>query len=240
MHGSLTTYSQAAERLGTRDRRKIGNNTYLERRDAETIAVKLHATDVVTFHANGTATLDSGGYLTVTTKDRLNSYAPCPRIFSHRGRWFVGKKDGDRSLPYFDGITFTDYGECVNPQDAPDTDAQDAVNRTLRASIASYVGLYTDDRIAELLAEAQDGGHRGDCLYCQLRDDDGNPPNMGTDHLLSHLEEGYTMVSLAYNAVRAAGYRDPVFILHAAPELTRAAIGKFLRKSLLSGVEVTR
>ena len=34
----------------SRRSRKIGNNTYVEWRDHDTIAVRLHQTDVVTFH----------------------------------------------------------------------------------------------------------------------------------------------------------------------------------------------
>lgn len=238
MFSSLSTYAQAAERLGTRDRRKIDNNTYLERRDAETIAVRLHETDVVTFHANGTAVLNTGGWMTVTTKDRLNNHAPCSRISSVKGRWFVGD-----SLPYFDGITFTDSGECLNPQDGPDTASEDQTNRAMRRQIKAYTSLYTGERVAELLADAQTGGSRGDCFYCQMRGEDGKPVGDAfgdTEHLTQHLDEGYTMISLAYNALASKGYRDPVLILHMDTDgsMTRAAITRYLSRALLVGVSV--
>lgn len=238
MFSDLCTFSQATDRLGTRDRRKIGNNTYLERRDAETIAVRLHATDIVIFHSDGSATLHDGGYLTVTTKDRLNKYAPCPRISSVRGRWFVG------DAPYFDGVRVSDSGEILNSQDGPDVATEDTENRAMRRRISAYVSLYTDDRIRELVADAQANGTNGDCFFCNMRTtDDGTPAGDAfgdTDHLISHLEEGYTMASLALNALTAKGYRFPAVILHTSLDLVRQAIGTYLRKRLLVGVAVSR
>jgi replicative DNA helicase len=43
---------QALSKLNGRKSRKIGNNTYLQERNAETIAVKLHETDIVTYKNN--------------------------------------------------------------------------------------------------------------------------------------------------------------------------------------------
>lgn len=236
MYGD-NTFDKLEERLGSRDSRKVGNNTYLQRRDADTLAVRLHATDVVTYRRDGSVTLNSGGWLTVTTKDRLNTWAPVPRVSSVRGRWFVG------DVAYFDGITFNASGDVTNPEDGPDVAGEDAANRSMRRKIAAYVALYTDERIAELLADAQANGTAGDCFYCQFRTvEDGTPvgDSFGDhDHLRSHLEESYVMASLALNAIKASGYRDPVLILNIAPDLTRRAIGKYLRKRLLAGVAVT-
>jgi hypothetical protein len=58
-------YQKANEQLQGRnkDSRKLANHTYLQRR-GENIAVKLHATDVVTFTPNGDCIFNSGGWLT--------------------------------------------------------------------------------------------------------------------------------------------------------------------------------
>lgn len=50
-------------------------------------AVQFHRTDVVTFHPDGSATLDSGGHETVTTKDRLRQCGI--DVFSTLGIWSV-------------------------------------------------------------------------------------------------------------------------------------------------------
>jgi len=102
-------YQRANEMLTGRckDSRKLGNNTRLERRD-DGIAVRLHTTDVVTYKPNGDVVLDSGGWRTVTTKARMNEYAPVS-VWSVNGEWFAarGVTCGRAEAHLFaDGITF--------------------------------------------------------------------------------------------------------------------------------------
>ena len=63
-------------------RRKVQNNTYLERSDSyvrdKTISVRLHQTNIITFYPDGRIDVCNGGYPTVTTHDRLNTYLPRP------------------------------------------------------------------------------------------------------------------------------------------------------------------
>lgn len=62
------------------DSKSLGNNTAAHRFDygpaTGSIGVRLHATDVVVAHPDGSVTLNSGGYRTVTTKDRINRFLP--------------------------------------------------------------------------------------------------------------------------------------------------------------------
>lgn len=98
------TYASACDKLNGRDSRKVGNNTYLERIDSQTVGVRLHRTHVVTFHADGRYTLNSGGWRTVTTKSRINDYAPA-RVTQRAGEWFV-RHDGTE-IEFRDGMTLT-------------------------------------------------------------------------------------------------------------------------------------
>lgn len=74
---------------GRLERRKVANNTYLERRPSGDIAVKLHATDVVTYHDDGTFSLQTGGWYSVTTKERMNRFMPLFDVASRRGQWKI-------------------------------------------------------------------------------------------------------------------------------------------------------
>lgn len=106
------SYEGADSFLGSRDSRKVRNNTYVQRRttvhhhvvgtDAtdiqhvagpvqHSIAVMLHGTDVVTYEQNGRITINTGGYQTNTTKDRINGFAPCS-ISQKNYEWFVDGK----------------------------------------------------------------------------------------------------------------------------------------------------
>lgn len=87
----------ASATLKNRESKKVGNNTYLVRISPETIGVRLHDTVVVRIHADGSYTLNSGGWRTVTTKDRINQYSPL-RVSQKNYDWFVGDE------PFYDGI----------------------------------------------------------------------------------------------------------------------------------------
>ena len=82
-----------------RPTKKLKNNTYLVRLDSETIGVQLHQTIVVKIHNDGTYTLNSGGWQTVTTKQRINEYSPV-RVNQRKYQWYVG----DEEIPFKDGI----------------------------------------------------------------------------------------------------------------------------------------
>ena len=71
-------------------KRKLANDTYLVKR-GDDYAIRLHDTDIVTFHAPllpsearaSMVTLDTGGQRTVTSKARMNAFGD--------GRWLVFK-----------------------------------------------------------------------------------------------------------------------------------------------------
>lgn len=83
------------------DRRKVGNNTYAEILNDTTVAIKLHNTYVVKIHADGTYTLNSGGWQTATTKDRINQYSPV-RVYQEKYQWFVTIHS--KTYPFMDGM----------------------------------------------------------------------------------------------------------------------------------------
>lgn len=90
-------YKEADEKLQGRCRqsRKLENNTYIQRRNLyedgkDAIALRLHSTDILTFYPNGKIQVGTGGWDTVTTRDRLNRYLPRPwRVFGERGATII-------------------------------------------------------------------------------------------------------------------------------------------------------
>lgn len=83
------TYEEAKEMLKGRNSKKIGNNTSLV--DLENrIVIRLHNTNVVTFYEDGRTLLNSGGWKTVTTKDRMNKYLPTPwKVLQEKFEWYL-------------------------------------------------------------------------------------------------------------------------------------------------------
>lgn len=105
-----TDYDSAARVLAggrSKDSRKIANNTWLERRGDHEIAVRLHGTDVVTFHDDGSVTFRTGGWNTSTTRARLNAYAPAgAQFFTRKGRMYFTGKGFETPLEPTEGMRY--------------------------------------------------------------------------------------------------------------------------------------
>ena len=245
---TVQTFSEAAAALGNRDRLKVANNTYLNRR-GDDIAVTFHDTDVVTYHPSGSVTLSTGGYQSMTTKERLNRFTHCS-VQSVKGRWWVrSPRPYDWSVPFVENMT-------IHPDYAPemvDITAEDAANKLMRKAIKRYVEGYTDEEQRSLLASAPTHAI-GDCLICQVelgqsKDDPATyyganasmPLSNQADnsHLLLHVEEGYRMASLMLLAVTAKKRGNPRHCL-GYPGIVRDDLGWFLRKRLLTGAVAVR
>jgi hypothetical protein len=85
-----------------RNSRKVGNNTYAEILPDGSVGIALHGTTVVRIHPDNSATLNSGGWHTVTTKDRINQYSPV-RVYQRKGQWYL--ESGEE---YEDGVVVAD------------------------------------------------------------------------------------------------------------------------------------
>lgn len=83
-----------------KDKVKVKGNTYLEKR-GENIAVKLYDTDVVTLMPNGDVKLNSGGFMTATTKQRMNEFSNVS-VSQKKGEWTVTANGKD--IPFKDGM----------------------------------------------------------------------------------------------------------------------------------------
>ena len=193
----MNTYKEANETLSNRQSRKLQNNTYLQRR-GENIAVLLHETDVVTYLPDGSCVLDSGGWRTVTTKARMNDYAPC-WIFSDKGVWFVsdGRWDSEKRHPYGDGFRIGPRGGLHPP-----VGVSEKKTRVLRKQVKDYAAAFE----AAFLAGNVPIPSARDCWFCGMVDKEGKPwGDKEKTHYLEHIEEEYFVPSLLYNAMKSAG-----------------------------------
>ena len=69
--------------------------------DRDILAIRLHSTDVVTYYPNGKIMIDSGGWRTVTTKDRINQFSPF-HIWSDKQVWYASIPVGYLQTEEFD------------------------------------------------------------------------------------------------------------------------------------------
>jgi hypothetical protein len=183
-------YQGADEKLGSRESRKLDNNTYLKRR-GDNIAVLLHETDIVTMKPDGVNVLNSGGWKTVTTKDRINKFSDVC-ITQRKGVWYI---NGTNNL-FYDGIETKD-GQVVSKIVTEDK-KQDKLMKQINAYCEKVKKMKTIPMPSA-----------GDCWYCHLREDKTGKPLgevSNSDHLPTHLKEKYVHGSLIYNALESAGY----------------------------------
>lgn len=186
-------YTTAIEKLGNRDKRKVANNTYLLREADGTIGLLLHETVILKWKPDGTVILDSGGWKTVTTKDRMN-YSPY-RVFQDAGLWYVMGEG--KTVPYFDGMILPDAFEHP-PSDVAEKEKE------LRCKVRKYcTGFSAWVRAGNLPPLRELPG--GDCWYCAFREVKTRAPlgecAKDTEHILSHIEEEYYVPSLLLRAM---------------------------------------
>jgi hypothetical protein len=82
-------------------RRKVGNNTYAEILHDNSVGIMLHSTYVVKIHPDDTYTLQTGGWQTSTTKDRINQYSPV-RVYQRKYEWYV--TINGKEYPFMEGM----------------------------------------------------------------------------------------------------------------------------------------
>lgn len=86
--------------------RQVTKNTRVYRYHDGTCHVDLHDTDVAVIHpATGKVTLNTGGWYTNTTKDRINQVLRNTgyHVYQHDHRWYISGPGGTR--PFKDGMT---------------------------------------------------------------------------------------------------------------------------------------
>lgn len=203
-------------------RRNVHGNTCLERRDDGSIALRLHDTDVVTFVQNGNIILDSGGWRTVTTKDRINRCLPEGwGIYQDKGLWYLSRGfrgDSNEQVWIFQDRMAIHPDGNVSGAASKSTPTE---KRKLDKDVLKYVAEYMD----ALFAGKVPAPSTGDCWYCSMRTNDGRPLGEAmrdNEHVLSHIQEGYHVPSLILAAAKTFGVS-----IHARDVLSRIWSGRF-------------
>ena len=199
--------------------RKVAHNTIERTLTDGTRVVRLHLTDIVTFSPDGSVTLNSGGFKSLTTKERMNRYLPSGwSLWAERGCWYLCNRAEDKRFVFADGITINSDGS-VTGSDPDDEHKTREINRKIAKYVKAMAALPTLPR-----------PDLGDCLYCCMRVS-GTVQPLGeacqdTGHLLSHLDEQYIMGSLILNAMQAAGCTPFVIGMAFADGATANSIGR--------------
>ena len=112
LFGDRITKEQSIESIkyDLKSSNKIGHNTFEVVYKDGTRAIRLFKTNVITFGTDR-YTLNTGGWETNITKDRINKHIPYGYVYQERKEWYVNTPSG--VVDYFDGIVFDYDGERI-------------------------------------------------------------------------------------------------------------------------------
>jgi hypothetical protein len=231
---TVFTFDRAQEILAAQakrnlDKKKLANNTYLLQKEDEFL-IRLHNTDIVKITQEAGQsffTVNTDGWMTSTTKERINSFTPL-RIFQKRGVWYVPQQKEGREevVQFFDGMTVDQSGRVVNSAEASLDDIEK--NRKLDKMICDYIKAFADQSIAEGLPKPDSG----DCLLCKIYSQ-ASKEKRGVDdlqHVYSHLEELYVHGSFLIYVLYCEGYKDPGLIFWMIERNCKNGDTKFLKR----------
>jgi hypothetical protein len=193
MNAEIRSWEAGNKYLGEKLDRPVANNTRIHRLCNGDIGIVLHATYVVTYCFNGPVILNSGGWKTATTKERINRFAPsCINLYQTGGQWYVS-------------INGVKHAYCDNMKIDKD-------GRILFGSTADYqktrrINKLLDKYIEKMLKLPElPFPEDGDCFVCRFAGSDSGC-------LEAHLEEKYVHGSLIWNAIAARGYGSPELVM---------------------------
>ncbi|MDD4354227.1 MAG: hypothetical protein PHN56_07285 [Candidatus Nanoarchaeia archaeon] len=121
---------------GVKNSKFVQNNTLKIEYENGTTAIRLHNTDIIIF--NGTNfILNSGGWRTSTTKDRINTFTPA-RISQKKGLWYL--RDGNL---FYDNCIINSEGHLISK---PVKVNEDKIKK-IKKQITDYCNLITKDNL---------------------------------------------------------------------------------------------
>lgn len=186
-------------------------------------AIRLHDTDIAIFKINGDIILNTGGWKTTTTKDRLNKFTPFS-ISQNKGIWYIND-----IIVFYDGMILDNKGKLKSKIVNVDFKK---INK-IKKDISKYISLI--DTI-EILPIPNDG----DCWHCLFHTTTDNTSlgdaTKDNTHLTDHIKEGYLHGSILVNAMRENGYRDEQIGLDYQMNLRdtfKRALRRYLYKRLI-------
>ncbi len=205
------TKAEIMEDLGEYEKKHskvIANNTVEYWTEKGHRIIRLHKTDIVKFMTDRKIILNSGGWKTGTTKERINRCLDyIGNLYQEKGIWYLHinrMSDSGSTRVFHDGITIdTKNMEIIS--DSHDDNELVKRQQAERKSIKEFCKNY----ISELYAGTIPPPGPGDCWFCSMKDQEtGLPLGEKTgdpEHIHSHIEEKYYVPSLLMRALEVNG-----------------------------------
>lgn len=166
-------------------------STSVHRDPDGTVRLRYHETDIVVCKTNNTVVLNSGGWQTSTTKERINwCLSPYASLYQEKHVWKVAMHGV--IVPFEDGMVLTGRKPKVK------TNAV-TKQQKLRTRIEKFVDTY----VQKLRAGELPKPSSGDCWHCCMVTTEGKAlGEMGDpSHLKEHIRDKYYVPSLIVRAL---------------------------------------
>ena len=198
-------------------KKKIANNTVEYLRENGEKVIRLHHTDIITFKVNGDIVLNSGGWQSATTKERMNEYLPNGfYIYQEKSVWYLDKRGyktkREGGYIFQDGITIKANGKV--------TGQRKGVKKL--KNLDKKISKYAKDFVEKLKQGKIPLPSAGDCLYCCNEKGSMGDLSKNKEHLLSHIKEKYYVPSLMWRAMDEFGASS--MMSHIAHEASKGKI----------------
>lgn len=210
----MLTYAKCAAMLEVRSQKKLAGNTYL-RKEGSQFIVKYHDTDIVKFIDDSKVELNTSGYLTPTTKNRLNDFSPA-RISQKGGIWYV--YSNGTKVAYHDGMIVDSDGAPIHYIDM--TSELEEKKRILDSEVRDYIKGF----VAYFLDNGFQQPSPGDCWDCLFTS------GTSLEHVWSHVKERYYFGAFLRTCVKETG-RTQFYIQLIEADVNRGS-GEMLRELL--------
>lgn len=200
------------------DVRTIGSNIWRYQRSDGTVVVRYYETDIVSTTLDGTTTLNSGGFRTITTKKRINQHLfGSWNLYTNEGVWYLSDGKKERFI-FRDGITINPDGTITG------AGQNEGSIGDLQRKIKQYCNAMKD--LDQLPLPGT-----GDCFICRMPE---------PDCIESHLDEIYIHGTLILNAMRSNSCTDFIIAMafstgplaQRGKEFAVRAVRKYLKKQI--------
>lgn len=242
----MITYEEVAKLFATarspEKGKPIANNTRIYKRGDE-YEIVLHQTAVVSVLPEGKYIIRTGGWNTLTTRDRLNRYAP-GHFFTEQGILYWVPRYPGQKIVVEEGMIIGEEGK-VYDYDADRALEHEQETVHMKKRIKRYI-----DGYIRSLEKGMPVPSGGDCWFCCMRTEEGKTLGDHTGdhlHLTDHMDQRYYVPTLMFLALEEAGYPRPgVFVEHDGETMTvrgsgyarsdiRRALREYLKRRLVPG-----
>lgn len=168
--------------------------------EEQAIIVKLYDTEVLIAFESGYMILNSGGWLTQTTKKKINRWTEKIGVYISQcnSMFWVTCKNGNslQSLQFVDGM-------ILNPDGSILSFPGNAIIRTFKEikNLKKKINQYTKEYIKRFMEGKIPAPGPGDCFFCQMKSLNSDGSISSSDHLWQHIIEKYYVPSMLKNAI---------------------------------------